>query len=111
MQHYCGVTGMGAEIEIHNAMNIAGRGSVLLGHVRSGAPRTGQLTPPLALGQAAARRLEVSTVERLSSMEARGLAVGIGFRDPPALDELKQALPAGSILVLEEPGEPGTQTA
>lgn len=97
---------MGAEIEVHNAISLAGRGIVLMGHVRTGAVRIGQVTLPLALGHAAARRLEVSAVERLSSMDARGLAVGISFRDPPQLDDLKRTLPAGSILVLEEPGVP-----
>jgi len=102
---------MGAEIEVHNAINIVGRGIVLMGHVRTGTVRIGQVTVPLVLGHAAARRLELSAVERLSSMEARGPAVGIAFRDPPRLDDLKRALPAGSILVLEEPGEPGARTA
>ena len=96
---------MGAEIEVRNSINIAGRGIVLMGHVRTGTVRTGQMTVPLVLGNAAARRLEVSAVECLSSMEGRGPAVGISFRNPPHLDDLKRALPAGSILVLEEPGE------
>ena len=96
---------MGTEIEVHNSINIVGRGIVLMGHVRTGTVRIGQVTVPLVLGHAAARRLEVSAVERLSSMEGRGLAVGIAFRNSPHLDDLKRALPAGSILVLEEPGE------
>lgn len=96
---------MGAEIEVRNSINIAGRGVVLVGHVRTGTVRAGQVTLPLVLGHAGARRLEVSAVERLSSMEASGLAVGIAFRNPPHLDDLRRTLPAGSILVLEEPGE------
>ncbi len=100
-----------AEIEVRNAINIPGRGIVLVGHVRTGTVSIGQVTVPLVLGHAAARRLEVSTVERLSSMETRGLAVGIAFRNPPHLDDLKRTLPAGSILVLEEPGELKEQTA
>lgn len=96
---------MGAEIEVRNTINLAGRGIVLVGHVRTGAVRMGQVTVPLVLGHGAARRLEVSAVDRLSSMETRGLAVGIAFRNPPHIDDLKRALPAGSILVLEEPGE------
>ena len=102
---------MGAEVEVRNAINIAGRGTVLIGFVRSGAVRVGQVTAALVLGHAVARRLEVSTVERLSSMEKRGLAVGIAFRNPPHLDDLKRTLPAGSILVLEEPGELKERTA
>jgi translation elongation factor EF-Tu-like GTPase len=96
---------MGAKIEVRNSISIAGRGIVLMGHVLTGTVRIGQVTVPLVLGHAAARRLVVSAVERLSSMEARGLAVGIAFRNPPHLDDLKRTLPAGSILVLEEPGE------
>jgi translation elongation factor EF-Tu-like GTPase len=94
---------MGAEIEVRNSINIPGRGVVLMGHVRTGAVRIGQVTVPLALGHEAARRLEVSAVERLSSMEGSGPAVGLAFRDAPPLDDLRRTLPAGSILVLEEP--------
>lgn len=103
---------MGAEIEVHNSINIAGCGIVLMGYVRIGTVRIGQVTVPLVLGQAMAQRLEVSAVDRLSSTDIRGLAIGIAFRNPPHLDDLKRALPAGSILVLEEPGAeskgPGT---
>ena len=95
---------MSAEIDVRNAITIVGRGAVLIGHVRTGAARIGQVTVPLVLGQAAARRLEVSAVERLSSMQASGTAVGLVFLDPPHLGDLKRALPAGSVLVLEEPG-------
>jgi len=95
----------GACIEVHNAITIAGRGAVLIGHVRTGTARVGQVTAPLVLGHAAARRLEVSAVERLSSMQAGGPAVGLVFRNPPPLGDLRHALPVGSILVLEEPGQ------
>ena len=95
------------EIEVRNVMFIAGRGTVVVGHARNGVARAGQVTEPLALGSAAVRRLEVSAVERLSSMEARGQGVGIVLRDPPPLNELKRALPPGSILLLEDPGESG----
>jgi translation elongation factor EF-Tu-like GTPase len=96
---------MGAEIEVHNVISIAGRGAVLIGHLRAGTARVGQVSAPLDLGAAAARRLEVSAVERLSSMQAGGPAVGLVFRDPPQLGDLRRAFPAGSTLVLEEPGE------
>ncbi len=102
---------MGAEIDVRNSISIAERGIVLVGHVRTGTARTGQVTVPLVFGHAVARRLEVSAVEHLSSMEGRGLAVGIVFRNPPHLDDLRRTLPAGSILVLEEPGEPKAQPA
>ena len=95
------------EIEVRNVMFIAGRGTVVVGHARNGVARAGQVTEPLALGSAPVRRLEVSAVERLSSMEARGQGVGIVFRDPPPLNELKRVLPPGSILLLEDPGESG----
>ncbi|MBK7469399.1 MAG: hypothetical protein IPO58_22845 [Betaproteobacteria bacterium] len=95
------------EIEVRNVMFIAGRGTVVVGHARNGIARAGQVTEPLALGAAAGRRLEISAVERLSSMEARGQGVGVVFRDPPPLNELKRALPPGSILLLEDPDESG----
>ena len=103
--------GAGARIEVGNAIYLAGRGAVIVGHVRAGAVRVGQLTAPLALGGAAAPRLEVSVVERLSSMDAHGQAVGIAFRNSPDLNDLKHRFPAGSILVLEEPGEAGARSA
>ncbi len=102
---------MGAEIEVHNAINIVGHGTVLIGFVRSGTARIGQVTMPLVLGHAAERRLKVSAVERLSSVPAGGPAVGLVFRDPPHLRDLQRALPAGSILLLEDPGEPAARTA
>jgi len=95
-------------IEVRSVMFIAGQGTVVVGHARNGIARAGQVTEPLALGAAAGRRLEVSAVERLSSMEARGQGVGIVFRDPPPLNDLKRALPPGSVLLLEDPGESGT---
>ena len=101
---------MSVEIEVRNVIFLAGRGTVVVGHVRTGAARAGQMTLPLALGDKAERRLEVSAVERLSSMEARGQAVGIAFRDPPALNDLKHVLPKGSILVLEEQNDTGARS-
>ena len=94
---------MDTEIEVHNSINIIGRGAMLLGHVRCGTVHIGQVTEPLVLGRAPVQRLEVSAVERLSSIEGHGVAVGIAFRHAPSLDDLKRALPAGSVLVLEEP--------
>ena len=96
-------TNTGAQIEVSNTMFLAGRGVVIVGHVRAGTVRVGQLSAPLALGGKAAQRLEVSVVERLSSMDGRGQAVGIAFRNAPELGELKRCLPAGSMLLLEEP--------
>ena len=100
----------GAQIEVRNVIFIAGRGTVVVGHVLTGTARVGQSTVPLILGEETERRLEVSAVERLSSMEARGPGVGIIFRNPPHLNDLKQALPPGSILELEDPGAAGGRT-
>ena len=100
----------GAQIEVSNTMFLAGRGVVVVGHVRAGAACIGQLTTPLMLGASAAQRLEVSVVERLSSMDGQGQAVGIAFRKSPELNDLKRCLPAGSILVLEDPGEAGARS-
>jgi len=101
----------GAQIEVSNTLFLAGRGVVIVGHVRAGAARVGQVTAPLALGAGAAQRLEVSVVERLSSTDGLGQAVGIAFRKSPELNDLKRCLPAGSMLLLEEPGEPGARRA
>ena len=49
-------------------------------------------------------------VERLSSMDRRGQAVGIAFRKPPDLNDLKRCLPVGSMLLLEEPGDAGARS-
>lgn len=96
---------MGAEIEVRNVITLGGHGAVLIGFVRAGAARIGQVTVPLVLCGASQRRLEVISVERLSSMEAGGPPVGLMFRDPPHRDDLRRSLPPGSILVLEEQGE------
>jgi hypothetical protein len=101
--------GKGARIEVHNVITLGGRWAVLIGFVRAGAARIGQVTEPLVLGDAAPQRLEVIAVERLSSMAAGDPPVGLSFRNPPHRDDLRRRLPAGSILVLEEPGEPGAQ--
>jgi len=97
---------LGAEIEVYNVIALSGHGVVLIGYVRAGAARVGQMTRPLALGDALMQRLEVSAVERLSSLEASDPAVGLIFRNPPRLDELKKALPKGSVLLLEQPNYP-----
>jgi translation elongation factor EF-Tu-like GTPase len=102
---------MSAQVEVRNSINIPGRGIVLVGHVRTGTVRVGQTTAPLVFGGAAARRLEVTAVDRLSSLEGSGTAVGIAFRNPPPLDDLRRTLPAGSLLTLEEPGEPAARSA
>ncbi|MEP7344353.1 MAG: hypothetical protein ABI877_03760 [Gemmatimonadaceae bacterium] len=96
---------MGAEIEVRNAIAVAAAGAVLIGYVRAGAAHVGQLTAPLTIGGAAPRRLEVKAVERLTSMEAGGAAVGLVFRNPPPLNDLRRALPPGTLLVLEDPAQ------
>ncbi|MBE0626798.1 MAG: hypothetical protein IH606_18520 [Burkholderiales bacterium] len=103
-------TNTGAQIEVSNVMFLAGRGAVIVGHVREGTVRIGQLSAPLAPGAAAAQRLEVSVIEHLSSMDRGGQAVGIAFRIAPDLNELKRRYPAGSLLVLEEPGAAGARS-
>lgn len=94
---------MRAEVEIRNVIFLAGRGTVVVGHTRSGVAQAGQVSAAMALGEDPPRRLEVSVVEHLSSMEGRAQAVGIVFRDPPNLNDLKRALPPGSLLALEDP--------
>ena len=93
----------GAQIEVRSAMSISGRGAVLIGFVRSGAARVGQRCALLVPGGVSAYQLEVSSVERLSSMESANPAVGLVFSNPPPLEDLKLALPEGSILVLNDP--------
>lgn len=94
--------GVSAEIEVRNVINITGRGAVLIGYVRQGAPRIGQRTALLQVNAEAGRQLEVVAVEKLSSMEAGGQAIGLVFRRPPALEDLQRALPAGTRLMLED---------
>jgi len=93
---------MEAEIEVRNIIHLIGRGPVLIGYVRSGTVRPGQWTTPLELGRSGTRRLELTAVEALSSMEAGGAAIGLVFRSPPSLAELQRALPSGTLLALEE---------
>ena len=49
--------------------------------------------------------------QHLSSIDARGQAVGIAFQHSPHLDDLKRRFPARSMLVLEGPGEAGARSA
>ena len=97
---------MGAELEVRNAVRIGGHGAVVIGYLRRGAARVGQLTVPLLLGDATERRLEVIAVQRLNSIDPGGQAVGLEFRHPPSLADLRSALPAGTLLVLEDAGSP-----
>ena len=102
---------MGAEIEVRNVIFIAGQGTVVVGHIRSGVARSGKISTAIELGGERARRLEVSAVERLASMVGRGQAVGIVFRNPPNLNDLKRALPPGSVFELEDPSGSGESAA
>ena len=93
---------MGAAVEVHNVMMIPGRGLILLGHVQSGSVAVGQQSPMIAFGETPSRRLEVASVERLSSMESKKPAVGISFNHSPHPEHFKRRFPAGSVLLLEE---------
>jgi hypothetical protein len=93
---------MGAQLEVRNAVRIGAHGAVLIGYLRSGTALIGQVTEPLLLGDASERRLEVIAVQRLNSAEPGGQAIGLEFRNPPRLADLRSALPAGAILVLED---------
>ena len=94
-------------IEVSNVIFIAGSGTVVVGHVREGEARAGHVTAPLALEVTAARKLEVKSVERLSSLEGRRQAIGIVFHDPPNLNEMKRLFPPASILDLYDPSQRG----
>jgi hypothetical protein len=94
---------MSARLEVRNGITIAGRGAVLIGFVQDGVVRTGQLTPPLELGDGPARRLEVVTIQKLSSPDAGRSAVGLVFRNAPTLKALERALPGGTVVALEDP--------
>ncbi len=93
---------MPVELEVRNAINITGRGAVLIAFARGAMPMVGQVTPPLVFGTAAARRLEVIRLEKLTAMEVGGIAIGLVFKAPPPLAELKRAVPPGSKLLLSD---------
>lgn len=101
---------MRAQLEVRNAVTIRGHGTVLIGYLRSGMASAGQVTVPLLLGDASERRLEVITVQRLTSADAGGSAIGLVFRHPPSLADLRSALPTGTLLILEDAGGAGTLT-
>jgi hypothetical protein len=94
---------MGAEVEVRKVVQIVGHGTVLIGYVRSGTAVAGQVTHPLKLAGGVERRLSIKSVQRLSSTEGGGHAVGLVFVNGPPLEELRKAAPGGSILALEEP--------
>ena len=84
-------------------MSLAGRGAVLIGFVRSGKAVEGQTTEPLTLEGLIHPGLKIIAVERLSSMGSGFPAVGLTFRDPPTVAALREALPTGTLLQLEDP--------
>ena len=92
---------MGAVIEVRNTISIVGRGTVVIGYLRTGEARAGQVTTSLRLGSAPERPLVVSVVQRLSSTEGEQ-ALGLVFREPPSLREIQDALPPGTMLVLSD---------
>jgi hypothetical protein len=94
---------MPAEIQVHSCMSLAGRGAVLIGFVRSGKAVEGQTTEPISLGGLINPGLKVIAVERLSSMGSGFPAVGLTFADPPTVAAFREALPAGTLLQLEDP--------
>ena len=99
---------MSAQVEVRNGVTIAGRGAVLIGFVRSGIVRVGQQTPPLQFGELPERRLVIIAVQKLASGDASRSAVGLVFRDCPALKDLERTLPTGTLLALED--APGSAT-
>jgi hypothetical protein len=94
---------MGAEIEVRNVVAIVGHGAVLIGFVRSGKAAAGQVTRPLKIADAGEQTLVIKSVQRLSSTEGGGSAVGLVFVNGPPLEDLRRAVPTGSMLVLEGP--------
>ncbi|MBI3504201.1 MAG: hypothetical protein HY059_05120 [Proteobacteria bacterium] len=93
---------MDTEVEVRNVINLTGRGAVLVAFARGKLPTAGQLTPPLVFGGAAPRALEVRSVEKLTAMEVGGVAIGLVFKQPPSVADLKRALPPGGRLLLED---------
>ncbi len=102
---------MSAEVEVRSVIFLGGQGTVVIGHTRLGVVEAGQVSVLLELGAAPPRRLEVSLVQKLTSMEGKAQAVGIVFRDPPALNDLKRLLPPGTVLELEDPPASGAASA
>lgn len=92
---------MGGTVTIRNVIGLAGQGPVVIGRIASGAVRAGQRTAPLPL-RAGERSLEVRFVQRLHSADGTGEAVGLGFVQPPPVEEMQQLLPAGSVLELHD---------
>ncbi len=90
------------EVEVRNVINLTGRGATVVAFARGALPKVGTFTPPLVFGAAAARQLEVSGVEKLSAMEVGGVSLGLFFKKPPTVAELKQAVPPGSRLALTD---------
>jgi hypothetical protein len=93
---------MSAEIEAHNSMILGGHGAALIGYVLSGTARAGQTMWMPAFGNTLQRRLVVSAVERLSTLERSVPAVGLIFVNPPRLEELSRLFPPGSVFTLED---------
>ena len=93
---------MSAQIEAHNTMTLGSHGAALIGYVLSGSARAGQTLWMPAFDKVVARRLVISSVERLSSLERSVPAVGLIFVNPPRIADLTRGFPPGTVFTLED---------
>jgi len=93
---------MPVEVEVRNAINITGRGAVLIAFAKGKLPQVGQVTPAFAFEGGTPRALKIVRLEKLTAMEVGGVAIGLVFEKPPSVAELKRAMPVGSVLQLSD---------
>jgi len=87
---------------VHRVARIAGAGSGVVGLIVDGSVRAGLRTRPLDLASEPVQ-LTVAVVDYIDDPRERRAYIGLMFRENRDLAELRQALPAGSLLELVEP--------
>jgi hypothetical protein len=93
---------MTADIEVRNVFHMKGRGAVAIGYLRQGTARIGQQTTLLAAGTGPPRVLTLAAVEPVRAPDGGASALGLVFRERPSLDDLRAALPPGTVLQFED---------
>ena len=91
---------MSGEIEVHSVFAVKGRGAVVIGYLRVGTVRPGQQAR--LSGPGPAQVLTLAAVEPVHAPDGGADALGLVFRERPALAAVRSALMSGTRLRFED---------